>query len=261
MQKVVMALAVATVMQVGCSQTGSSSVVVTPSSVIVVDDADAVAWEGGFLWVAAEPIDPTLTVDVTAAAQSVAAAFTPAGCANTMTSANVVLLQMTNCSGPFGINRVTGSVTFLFTEQSNGAQIAATATKLQIGGGNLTISATGVLTTVGNARTLTVNTNGGGIGPNGSSVEREGQYMITWNAGDTCATVNGAVSAGTVNEETTSFGGLVLCTPGCPRSGTIPASDPSTGSTFTTTYDGTASATVVGSNGTQSVVALSCGDE
>jgi hypothetical protein len=257
-KKLVMALFVATVALTGCNQT-SQTVIFAPSSVIVIDDADAIAWEGGFLWVAAEPIDPTVTVDVTAVANTIPAAFTPAGCANVMVTGNVILLQMDECAGPFGINRATGSVTYTITSLSNGVQIAASATNLQIGGGNLTINATGVLTTSGANRTLTVTTNGGGIGPNGSSVARSGQYTISWSAGETCTAVNGSVSTGTVNVQTTTFRAFTLCATGCPRSGTVTTSVPGSGSQFTTTYNGSASVIVVSSNGTQSVAVLTCG--
>ena len=249
-------LVVAVVAQAECSQTSSNPVVVTPSSLVVVDDADAVAWEGGLIWLAAQPVNPALTLDPSVVATSLVAAFTPAGCVSPGVNINVVTLQLSDCAGPFGINHATGSVSFTFTQRGGMAQIVTTASNLQIGGGSLSINATGVL--AANGLELAVTTSGGGFGPNGSSVEREGQYTLSWNSGDTCASVNGSVAAGGVNSETTMFSGFVVCTTGCPRGGTVTAVEPATGSTFTTNYDGTSSATVVGSNGTQTVTMLSC---
>ena len=256
-----MALLVGVVLEAGCNS-NPSAVIVTPNSVIVVDNADAVAWEGGFLWAVAMPIDPTVTVDVTAVAASgartITASFAPAGCASATANGNAITLQLNDCSGPFGINHVTGTVTFAFAAVTGGVQIVASATNLQIGGGNLTISATGVLSGTGGARTLTVNTNGGGTGPNGTSVARQGQYTITWNVGDVCAEVSGTVTAGSGNVQSTSFRSFDACATGCPRSGTVTLTDPATGTTLTTTYNGSTSVTVTSSNGQQSTATITC---
>ena len=263
MNKLVMALLLAAVAQAGCDQDQPSIVIVTPSSVVVIDDADAVAWEGGFLWVAAAPVDPAGTVDATAAAaasaHTIPTSFSPAGCAGATASGNVTVLQLDGCAGPFGIGGATGAVTFTFTGGVDGAQIAVHAVNLQVGGGSLTMHATGTLSGSGSARTLTVITDGGGIGPNGSSLAHQGDYTITWSAGDVCATIDGTVTAGTVNVQSTSFKSFVLCETGCPRSGTVLFTDAASGETLTSTYDGTMTITVVSSNGRRTTTTLTCG--
>ena len=246
----------------GCDDTTTpTTVIVTPSGVVVVDDVQAVAWEGGILWTTAYSVDPTVVVvDVNAAAataaRSVPAFFTPAGCASASAAGNVLTLQLNGCAGPFGLTNASGTVVFAFTQVQGGVQIAA-ASNLQSGSASLTINAQAVLTGSGASRTLTVTTNGGGTGPNGTSVTRQGQYTIAWTSGEACASIDGTVASGTGNVQRTTFRAFNVCRDGCPRSGTVTLVDPQTGGTVTTTYNGTATVTV-SANGQQSSATLSC---
>lgn len=160
---------------------------------------------------------------------------------------------------PFELRAASGTITFTFTAANPGVGVAIASNNLLVGGGTLTLNATGVLTGSGTGRTLTVNTNGGGTGPNGTSVARQGQYTLTWNVGDTCANVDGTLTGGTGNVQRTTFKSFNVCVQGCPRSGMLTVVDPSNGSTLTTTFNGTASVTVTSSTGQQSTAALTCG--
>ncbi len=244
----------------GCDSGTTSAVIVTPSGVVVVDDAEAVAWEGGIVWATGYSIDPTVIVDVNAAAataaKNVTTFFTPSTCASSSAAGNVLTLQLNGCAGPFGLTSASGTVVFTFTQVASGVQIAASS-NLQSGRASLTISAQALLAGSGTSRTLTVTTNGGGTGPNGTSVARQGQYTIAWMTGDTCASIDGTVASGTGNVQRTTFKSFSVCRDGCPRSGTVTLVDPQTGGTVTTTYNGTATVTV-STNGQQSTATLSC---
>jgi hypothetical protein len=260
MKKHLVGMLLAATLALGCVKT--PDLIVMPNLVFIVDNGQAIAWEGGLMWIAAMPIDPTV-VDVNAVAASgartIIASFSPSGCATATANANVIALQLNGCTGPFGLNSATGTVTFTFTTVQNGVQIAASAQSLQVGGGNLTIDATGVPTGSASSRALTVMTMGGGTGPGGSSVSRQGQYTITWRVGDTCASVNGTVATGTANSQSTSFQSLNACAQGCPRSGIVTLTDPATSTTTTSSYNGTSTVGIDVSNGQMATGVLTCG--
>ena len=124
-----------------------------------------------------------------------------------------------------------------------------------MGGGTLTISATGVLTGSGSARTLTISTNGGGP-PQWQPRRTPGPETPTWNVGDSCANVDGMLTGSAGGSTFRSFN---VCAQGCPRSGTLTIVNQSNGSTLTTTFNGTASVTVTSSTGGRTAAALTCG--
>lgn len=268
MKQLTAGLVIALLSVAGCDNNNDAdnvgtTTVVTANGVIIVDESDAIAWESGFFWVAGVQIDPTVVVDVNAVAISgarvIPASFAPLGCATASATGNVVTLQLNSCSGPFELRAVSGTVTFTFTAANPGVGIAVAANNLQVGGGTLTINATGVLTGSGTGRTLTINTNSGGAGPNGTSVARQGQYTLTWNVGDTCANVDGTISGSSANVQSSTFRSFNVCAQGCPHSGTLTVVDPSSGSTLTATFNGTRSVTVTSSTGQQSTATLTCG--
>ena len=149
---------------------------------------------------AANAVDPTVAVDVDAAAAAAAhdapGFFTPASCVSASAAANVMTLQLAGCSGPFTQSEVSGTVMVSFTPAPSGAQLAVASNFLLVGGAILIISTQSLLTGSGEARTLAVTTDGNGVGPNGTSVVRQGQYTISWMNGDACAAIDGNVSAG-----------------------------------------------------------------
>jgi hypothetical protein len=246
-----------------CGTRSTDTVIVTPSSIFVVDNADAIAWEGGFIWAAANAVDPTVAVDVDAAAAAAAhdvpGFFTPASCVSASAAANVMTLQLAGCSGPFTQSEVSGTVMVSFTPAPSGVQLAVASNFLLVSGAILIISTQSLLTGSGEARTLAVTTDGNGVGPNGTSVVRQGQYTISWMNGDACAAIDGNVGAGggTVNAQQTNFRAFTLCTSGCPRSGVVTLFAPKTGATVITTYNGT-STVVVSANGQQTLTGIDC---
>jgi hypothetical protein len=244
-----------------------TAVIVAPTAVIV-DDADAISWEAGFLWIAAAPIDPTAAINVNAtaaaAARSITGGFSPSGCATASADENALSLRLDGCSGPFGLSHVSGTVTLTFTTAPGGTRlpkvlrIQARTSELKTSGGSLSINATGILTASDDGRTLSVATNGGGTGPRGFAAARKGQYIITWISGATCALVYGTVATGDGSVQSVAFRGFSVCTRGCPPSGMVTVTDPTTGTVLSTTYNGTATVTILSSDGQASNATLSC---
>jgi hypothetical protein len=235
---------------------------VTPASVIVLDDADVIAWEGGIFWAASLSIDPTVVVDVNTIALQIAGnvgtQFTPAGCATAGAVGNTVTLQLAGCTGPFGLTAATGAVVFVVGTNPGAITLMATSNNLVAGRAALTINATATLTGNGATRQLTVSTMGGGVGPRGNTADRSGIYTVTWNVGDTCALVDGTLMTGVNDASRTSFGAFNVCNTGCPRSGTVTVVDQQTGATSSTTYNGTSLVTVANSDGTSTAAILTC---
>ncbi|HEY1586358.1 MAG TPA: hypothetical protein VGH63_11770, partial [Polyangia bacterium] len=192
------ALSVALILVAGCHDHDDNAgpVVVAPSSVVVVDNADAIVWETSFFWTASAAIDPTTAVDVNAIAASyaktVASTFEPFGCATASLSAtNVVELRLDNCSGPFGVRGAVGTVVIALGVDQSAVGLTVIANGLAVAGGVLMINASAVLTGIGNTRTLAIQTNSGGVEPNGDSLARLGRYTVGWTSGDTCVTIDG----------------------------------------------------------------------
>ena len=166
--------------------------------------------------------------------------------------------ELAGCDGPFGLRAVTGSVTYTFGPATGGVRLTASAVNLQLGGGNLAINASALFSGSAGARSLAVSTDGGGIGPHGSTLARRGDYRLAWNAGDNCAVIDGAITAGNGSVQRTSVRAVRVCTTGCPQAGTVIVLNPTTGATLTTTYDGSSAATVTSSSGAQTILPLSC---
>ena len=122
---------------------------------------------------------------------------------------------------------------------------------------NLSLHASGLYTSSGTSRTLSINSTSTGVGPSGNDSSRTGTYTVTWTAGESCANIDGTVASVSNPGDVMSFNAFRVCTTGCPVSGTVTRTNPN-GVSTTTVYDGTSAVRFTTSDGQTGVETISC---
>jgi hypothetical protein len=208
-------------------------------------------------------------VTAPASAASIAAAtaiatsssrYFPNGCATATASGNVVTFKLSNCSGPLGLLASSGTFTATVNVIGSMANLRLAGMNVTANGATIDLSATGTLS-VGatGTKTLQVNSQSTGTGPNGNSVAHSGMYTLVWPTGTGCATINGTMSGvgtGQFAGTTTQITNYVTCTNKCPQSGMTVSSF--NGGSVTLTFNGSMSAQCNATNGTSASIPLDC---
>jgi hypothetical protein len=183
----------------------------------------------------------------------------PAGCVTSTENQNVVTYTLSDCTGPYGIVHVTGSVIATYTVDSAGIHAALQTTNLHINGATMSLDSKVDYTVNGTAKSLSVNTDGSGTGAFGNTITRNGSYTLTWDDATACGTLNGAWSTG-LNSATwsTSITNYAQCAGFCPKSGLLSHTGGISHTTWTVTFDGSAQAKWTSSKGPSGVFGLLC---
>jgi hypothetical protein len=199
--------------------------------------------------------------DIAAAAAAHAAArFQPAGCATVTVTGTTVTTTLAGCTGRFGLLHVTGTVTSVFTDASDGVDVTTTAQGLAVNRAVLNVNATAVITQQGSVRTLTVNTDGSGTGPRGNAFTRQGTYTVVRDLATSCISLSGQWQVNVAGlTRTTSVTGFQDCDGMCPAAGGEVMYTGFRGRTVTLTFDGTANADWSSSTGKSGTIDLACG--
>ena len=225
------------------------------------DSADVTETEGALVASGVDDQAVALTAaDIAAAAQVRAAnRFQPAGCASVTVSGTTVTTTLADCTGRFGLLHVTGTIVSVFSDASDGVHVAATAHGLAVNRATLDIDATAVITEQGSVRTLTVTTQGSGVGPRGNSFTRQGSYTIVRDLATSCIAVDGQWQLEVSGlSRTTTVTGLHRCDGACPAAGGEIVHTGFRGRTVTLTFDGTAEAAWTSSTGHTGTISLAC---
>ena len=172
---------------------------------------------------------------------------------------NVVTYTLANCTGPYGLVHVTGSVVATYTADSAGIHAAVVTNGLQVNGATMSLDSTADYTVNGTAKKLVVSTSGSGTGAFGNSITRQGGYTLTWDDASQCGTLDGAWSTviGTATWST-SIDNYAQCKARCPTSGVLSHTGGLSKTTWTVTFDGTASAKWASSRGRSGTIGLFC---
>lgn len=219
--------------------------------------------ESALLVAATDAVGASMTAEeaATAAAGAVDQRFSPAGCAVAEVQGTTVLYTLTDCTGPFGVARIDGSVQVTFSVASDGLHATIAGSGVSARGATLELDADALYTESGTARTLTVNTAGTATGPRGRQVERSGSYTVSWDAAAQCASLDGAWSteAG-ARTWSTEVSGLQRCADQCPAAGgRIEHTGGVQGVTITIEFDGSDTASWSSSRGQSGTIDLMCG--
>jgi hypothetical protein len=189
---------------------------------------------------------PAVTITAEQAAANAAAhvggALTPSTCHSSTVNGATATYTFNDCSGPFGLVHLTGTLTVVYSVDEAGVHAHGTANDFNVNQSTLDIDATATYTVGASGKTLTVETHGEGTGPLGNTIAHQGSYTVT--LADTCHTLNGSWST-TANGTTrsTTVTNLTRCKGFCPAAGGTVTHTFKGGQTLTLTYTGGASAT------------------
>jgi len=228
-----------------------------------VDSVDVAQNEAALVVAASDTAGAEATADQAAQAAVTAAptAYSPKECVTAeLTGKSTVLYTLDDCTGPYGLIHVTGEVTVVFSDQSDGLHAHATATGLSINGATIDLDANATYEVSGTQKTLSVTTQGKGTGPRGNSITRSGEYTATWDSGTSCFGLDGdwSTRVGVVAWDT-KVAGYDRCATECPASGGSISWTGQNGKSLTVTFDGTDAAKWQTSTGKSGTVDLFCG--
>ena len=194
-------------------------------------------------------------------------ALWPAGCeTRTKTSATEVTVTLDDCTGPFGLVHLNGTLTATFTPGANGAlDVQVASQNLTANGQPVTESGSGDVTLNGSVRTVTWSGEWDRVNAKGETVQHQHQGTIAYDASTSCVTTIGtattSVGVRAINSSAKSYeickdpanGSYDLC-----PSGEVTFTREATGATLTVDFDGSAEAKVTGPKGNSIEVPLVC---
>ena len=197
------------------------------------------------------------------AASARLAAKYSSGCVTSTRSLNVVTYVMVNCTGPYGLVKVSGTLVVTYTRQSDGSIKAdAAGTGIKVNDGTLDVAATAIYSKDANGlETAVVQTHGTGTGARGHTADRTGSYTITRDQAAGCMTLAGNWSTqwdGSKATTSTVVTGLSKCAGECPAAGGVIKYTGVLGRTITITLDGSAVASYDTSGGKSGTIDLQC---
>ncbi|MSP58839.1 MAG: hypothetical protein EXR72_00590 [Myxococcales bacterium] len=226
---------------------------------------DSAGGDTGFAVVATEGLTAGNMASASAAATA-AAGFAgtyllPPGCVKATAAGDKVTYEVTDCTGPYGMVHVSGTVTAVFSAvTASGATVAIAASNLKANGATITVAAT-VTVTTGLQKTLTVASQSNATGARGGTVTHRGTYTGTWDGA--CGTLTGTFQTSVAGNKAaaswgTTFAGYKRCKGMCPTAGTIVLTG-KLNSSVTVVFTGGATATYTGSGGQTGTIKLACG--
>lgn len=186
------------------------------------------------------------------------------GCVTATRNLNVVTYVMVDCTGPYGLVTVSGTMVVTYTRQADGSIRAdAAGTGLQVNQGTLDLSAVAIYSrNAAGLETAVVETHGTGTGPRGNTGVRTGNYVVTRDQAAACVTLEGTWSTvwnGNANATTsTEVTGLKKCSASCPAAGGLITHTGIFGKVLTVTLDGSSVAAWSTTGGKSGTVNLDC---
>ncbi|MFT3711275.1 MAG: hypothetical protein QM817_26895 [Archangium sp.] len=207
-----------------------------------------------------QPMSATATDLATAASTRVASHVQPAGCLTVTVNGATVTYVFNDCTGPYGMVHVTGTVTAVYSRNATGGvQAVITGTGVKVNNAVVDLNATVNASQSAGVKRAEVVSNATGTGPRGGKIDRNGTYTITYDTTAECVTVDGTwTTKAALRTSSTTVAGYKRCKGTCPvAGGTITNT---TGRTvITLAYDGSAVASWNTSGGRSGTVNLQCG--
>jgi hypothetical protein len=178
--------------------------------------------------------------------------YLPAGCLTVMSDgASQATYTFADCTGPYGLVHVTGTVKLTYSVAGDQLSLAYSATGLKVNRHTVDWDATATVTAgAGGARTMDWKGHFTGTTAGGRAFERTNQKTYGWTVGGACLTVTGS-SDGTVTgkELKTDVISWSQCKGSCPAAGSeIKITNVADGNVYDVKY-GDASVTYTGPRG------------
>jgi hypothetical protein len=185
------------------------------------------------------------------------------GCVTATRKLNVVTYVMVNCTGPYGLVKVSGTLVVTYTRQLDGSiKAVASGTGLKVNDGTLDVDATAIYTKDANGlEKAVVQTNGKGTGAKGHTADRTGSYTVTRDLAKSCMSLDGTWSTqwdGSKATSSTEVQGLAKCSGACPAAGGVIKHTGVFGKTITIDLDGSSVAAWSTSAGKSGTINLAC---
>lgn len=260
MRKIMWQLVVVSLAVVGCGRgveadsaedADESAVVSSAESALTAELADEVA----------QPASTTPEQLAMNAATRVGARFKPQGCATQSQMGATVTYVLNDCTGPYGLVKVTGTLTAVYSRAAGGGvNVVITGTGVKANNATLDINSTVVGTQTNGVKKAVVTVNGSGTGPRGGALTRTGSYTITFDTVAECLTIDGTWQTGTARlGASTVVAGYKRCKGQCPAAGGTITHTSAKNAVVTVTYDGSAVAQWAVAGGRSGTVNLQCG--
>jgi hypothetical protein len=191
--------------------------------------------------------------------------FQPKGCVTSTQDQATVTYVFVDCRGPFGLVRVTGTVTAVYSRASNGGvNIVVSSKGLKANRSTLDLKSTVVVNHSAQGKVAQVDVDAQGTGPRGNLVLRKGSYTLSYDATAECVALDGAWQTTTTRAAaSTTVSGYKRCRGSCPAAGGSIVHTSARGETVTLTYDGSPMAQWASSErgGRSGTVTLTCGSD
>jgi hypothetical protein len=227
-----------------------------------LDSNGSASTEGALLFASVNGTELAVTANEAAitAAANLKSQYSPAACViNASVSSNVLSYSLKDCTGPWGLVHVSGTVVVTFDKAPGAIHAGLKVTDLTVNGASFNLDSNATYTVSGESHKLVVQTDGDGVGFFGTKLARHGAFTFTWDSAVKCATLNGEWST-TIGHDTwaTSVKDFEQCKGVCPASGTISHTGGITGVTITVSFDGSAIAKWTSDNGRSGDLLLLC---
>ena len=234
----------------------------TGSATEALDSAEVVQSEGAVFVAGTDSLSVQLSGEQAAvsAAASAKTAWQPSGCVTASASGATVTYTLNDCTGPFGLVHVTGTVVVQYSLAADGIHAHATANGLMVNGASIDIDALAVFSMNNGTKRLAVTTTGAGTGPFGNAITRSGNYVVTRTAATSCFGLDGSWATTVADHQwSTRVTALSKCGAQCPAAGgSISHHGGLSNVTITVDFDGSATADWSTSNGYSGTINLLC---
>jgi hypothetical protein len=226
-----------------------STVVTSSESALTTELSDEVT----------QPMSVAASELATAASMRVRSHLQPPGCLTSTVNGATVTYVATDCTGPYGLVHVTGTLSAVYSRTTTGAiQVVVTGTGVKVNGATVDINSTVKASQAGTVKKAEVVSDSSGTGPRGNTITRNGAYTATYDPTAECMSIDGTwMTKAGIRTGSTVVTGLKRCKGACPAAGgkvvhTIART------VITVSYDGTPTAAWSASNGKSGTVTLQC---
>lgn len=226
------------------------------------DSVDVVQGESALLMAATENVDPSMSGEeaAVAAADGASRFWRPSGCLTATVDGRTVTYELDDCSGPYGLLHVTGTVLVTYTVQGEGIGYESSADDLDINGAIVDINGQGVYNRSGTRHEIVGSINGSGVGPRGHEFSRQGNRTVSWDTETECFALDGVWMTDVEGYRwTTTVDGYEKCAEACPAAGAGVRWEGARGA-LSVSFDGTDVAAWETDAGRSGTVNLFCGE-
>lgn len=243
---------------------GGSATFSSTDAEIAADSTDTADVVSGLTSVSSDGVDVqtsglTSASAATAAAAAAGSKFLLAACLTKNVVSNIVTYTMNNCSGPYGLTLLSGTLTATYTVALSGGTPSLTVdlagTGLKVNGTTLDVATTAKISGPATARMASVTSTSKAVTARGNNITHAGMYDATWDG--SCMTLSGNFATQTSsNSYATVISGYKKCLNTCPTQGTVTFTNLS--NTLTITYSGSRMAKLILNGGKEQTINLLC---